>query len=117
VVLLRLEKEAKPTTGKRHQGSQNGLARVFRTRNFGGGEVSVEMRLEGWMACAELAFLFRTSAALGAGRGQDLSERELFGFHYDIIQHGQFESWSILLGGFCEISSKFTYRAGLARER
>jgi hypothetical protein len=64
------------------------------------------MRLEGWMSGAEFAFLFRTSAALGAGHGQDLSQRELFGFHCDIIQHGQFESWSILLGGFREISSK-----------
>jgi hypothetical protein len=86
-----VEKEAKPSTGKRHQGSQHDLASVFRTRNLGGGKVSVEMRLEGWMSGAELAFLFRTSAAPGAGHGQDLSQRKLFGLHSDIIQHGQFE--------------------------
>ena len=86
-----MEKEGKPSTGKRHHGSQHDLASVFRTRNLGGGKVSVEMRPEGWMSGAELAFLFRTSAAPRAGHGQDLFQGDRFGFHSDMIQHGVFE--------------------------
>ena len=71
-----LEEDAKAAAHSCLQDSQSRLARVLRAGNLGGGQLSVEMRLGGWMSGAKRALLFRFSSAHGATDGQYLSQRE-----------------------------------------
>ena len=98
--LSMLEKDAKPTAGNCLEHPQSRLARVFRSGNFGCGQFSINMRLSGRMSCAQRALLFWFGSAAWASNGQYASQRELFGFHCNIIQHRQLDLSSILLFGF-----------------
>jgi len=89
-----LEKDAQAAAHSCLQDSQSRVARVLGPGNLDGGQLSVEMRLSGWMSRAQRAFFFRFSSAHGTTNGQYLSQREFRGFQTDIIQH---RPWSILV--------------------
>ena len=82
------------------QDSQSRLAKGLRAGSLGGGQTSGEMRLGGWVSRAESALLFRFRPAHGAANRQNAPQRQLLGFHTNIIQHPQLERWSILLWEF-----------------
>jgi hypothetical protein len=92
-------KNPQATAGDVLQHSQNCVASFLRTGSFGGGHASGEMRLRGRVSRAESAPLLRFRAAHRAPHRHNLSQRQLFGLHTNIIQQREYERWSKLLSG------------------
>jgi hypothetical protein len=92
-----LEKYPKTSAGECLHDAQRRLAGVFWAGNLGSGHCTGEMGLDTRVPRAQRALLFRFSSARWALHGQNLSQRQIFGFHENIIRHRQLERWSILL--------------------
>jgi len=81
----------------RLQHSQPRLTSTLRRRSLGRSQVPVEMRLDRRMPRAQRALLFRLSSAPRATHRQYASQRQFLGLHNNIIQHREWDRWSILL--------------------
>ena len=94
-----LEENAKAAARNCLQDSQSRLGSVLRAGSLGRCQTSRDMSFGGRVSGAESALLFRFRPAHRAANRQYASQRELLGFHTNIIQHRQSKRWSILLLG------------------